>query len=69
MFKNLVGKKNFSIDRLATLCHVAEAGSIGSATGDNPNQQSQYSRQLAELEGEPVDEKDGIFEKVRDFFH
>lgn len=50
MFKNLVSKKNFSIDRLATLCHIAEAGSIGTATGDDANRQSQYSRQIAELE-------------------
>ena len=49
MFENLIGKKNFSLDRLATLCHVAEAGSIGAATGDNANQQSQYSRQISEL--------------------
>ena len=50
MFDNLVGRKNFSIDRLATLCHIAEAGSIGAATGGNANQQSQYSRQISELE-------------------
>ncbi|MDC0259209.1 LysR family transcriptional regulator [Verrucomicrobiales bacterium] len=49
MFNNLVGKKNFSLDRLATLCQVAEAGSIGAATGDNANRQSQYSRQIKEL--------------------
>lgn len=50
MFRNLVGKKNLSIDRLATLCHIAEAGSIGAATGDNANRQSLYSRQVGELE-------------------
>ena len=33
------------------------------------DEQRELFRQLAELEGEPVDEKDGIFEKVRDFFH
>ncbi|MCB1078237.1 MAG: LysR family transcriptional regulator [Verrucomicrobiae bacterium] len=50
MFQNLIGKKNFSLDRLATLCHVAEAGSIAAATGDNANKQSLYSRQIKELE-------------------
>jgi len=50
MFESLVGKKNFSIDRLATLCHIAKAGSIGAATGNNPNKQSLYSRQIKELE-------------------
>jgi len=50
MFENLVGKKNFSIDRLSTFCHIAEAGSIGAATGDNANRQSLYSRQVGELE-------------------
>jgi DNA-binding transcriptional LysR family regulator len=49
MFENLIGKKNFSLDRLATLCEVAEAGSIGAATGGNANQQSQFSRQISEL--------------------
>ena len=50
MFESLIGKKNFSIDRLATLCHIAKAGSIGAATGNNPNKQSLYSRQIKELE-------------------
>lgn len=50
MFKNLVGRKNLSLDRLATLCHVAEAGSIGAAAGEDASRQSQYSRQIAELE-------------------
>ena len=49
MFENLSAKKNFSIDRLVTLCHVAEAGSIRAATGDNSIKQSQYSRQISEL--------------------
>lgn len=50
MYKNLTGKKNFSIDRLATLSHIAESGSISAATGDDSNRQSLYSRQIAELE-------------------
>lgn len=50
MFENLVGKKHFSVDRLAALCHVAEVGSISAATGDNASKQSLYSRQIGELE-------------------
>lgn len=50
MFKNLIGKKNLSIDRLASLCHIAEAGSISAATGDDANRQSLFSRQIKELQ-------------------
>lgn len=50
MFENLVGKKNLSMDRLATLCLVDEVGSIGKAAGGDANRQSQFSRQIAELE-------------------
>jgi DNA-binding transcriptional LysR family regulator len=39
-----------SIDRLHTLCAVVEAGTIVSAAGPDPNRQSQFSRQLKELE-------------------
>jgi DNA-binding transcriptional LysR family regulator len=51
MFEKLIGQKGLSLDRLATLCHIAEAGSIGVATGDNSNRQTLYSRQIKELEG------------------
>lgn len=51
MFEKLIGQKGLSLDRLATLCHIAEAGSIGAATGDNSNRQTLYSRQVKELEG------------------
>ena len=51
MFEKLIGQKGLSLDRLATLCHIAEAGSIGAATGDNSNRQTLYSRQIKELEG------------------
>lgn len=50
MFENLVAKRNLSIDRLATLCLIARSGSIGAAAGSNANRQSQFSRQIAELE-------------------
>jgi len=39
-----------SIDRLNTLCAVVEAGAIATAAGPDPNRQSQFSRQLKELE-------------------
>ena len=39
-----------SIDRLHTLCAVVEAGTIVAAAGPEPNRQSQFSRQLKELE-------------------
>ena len=39
-----------SIDRLLTLCAVVDAGTIVLAAGPDPNRQSQFSRQLKELE-------------------
>jgi DNA-binding transcriptional LysR family regulator len=39
-----------SIDRLYTLCAVVEAGSIVAAAGPDVNRQSQFSRQLKDLE-------------------
>lgn len=39
-----------SVERLQTLCAVVEAGSIAAAAGPDPNRQSQFSRQLKELE-------------------
>src|SRR5579859_2984632 len=39
-----------SIDRLNTLCAVVEAGTIAAAAGSDLNRQSQYSRQLTQLE-------------------
>lgn len=39
-----------SLERLGTLCRVAEAGSIVGAAGGDPNKQSQFSRQIKDLE-------------------
>src|SRR5271170_4549141 len=39
-----------SIDRLNTLCVVVEAGTIAAAAGPDLNRQSQFSKQLKELE-------------------
>lgn len=43
--------KGLSLDRLETLSRIVSRGSIAQASGGNPNKQSQFSRQLAELEG------------------
>ena len=42
--------KGISIDRLRSFCAVVEHGSITSAVGDDPVRQSQFSRQIKELE-------------------
>ena len=39
-----------SVERLKTFCLVAEEGSIVGAARDDPTRQSQYSRQIKELE-------------------
>ncbi len=43
-------QKGLSLDRLQTLCLVAEKGGVMAAAGGNANRQSLYSRQLRELE-------------------
>ena len=50
MFDELFGKSGLSLDRLQTLCEVAEKGSIGEATKGDSNRQTQFSRQIGELE-------------------
>jgi DNA-binding transcriptional LysR family regulator len=47
---NLDTLKGLSIERLQTLCLVAERGGITKAAKGNPNRQSLYSRQIKELE-------------------
>jgi len=42
--------KGLSLDRLETLSRIVSQGSIAQASGGNPNKQSQFSRQVAELE-------------------
>jgi len=42
--------KGLSLDRLETLSRIVSRGSIAQASGGNPNKQSQFSRQVAELE-------------------
>jgi DNA-binding transcriptional LysR family regulator len=50
MFDELFEKSGLSLDRLLTLCEVAEKGSIGEATKGDSNRQTQFSRQISELE-------------------
>ena len=50
MFKHLANQSGVSLERLASLCEVAEAGSIGQASRGDVNRQSLLSRQIAELE-------------------
>lgn len=50
MFDELFGKSGLSLERLQTLCEVAEKGSIGEATKGDSNRQTQFSRQIGELE-------------------
>ena len=50
MFERLFSRRGLSLDRLRVLCEVAEAGSIVRAAGSDPVRQSQFSRQLKQLE-------------------
>jgi DNA-binding transcriptional LysR family regulator len=54
--------KNLSLDRLKTLVLVVRAGSIAAAAVGDPARQSQFSRQIKELEetvGRPLMKRDG----------
>ena len=50
MFENLFSEHGLSLERLRTLQLVSEAGSIAAAARGDTTRQSQYSRQLKELE-------------------
>ena len=50
MFTKLFAQSGLSLDRLRALVEVGAAGSIVSAAGGDPARQSQYSRQIKELE-------------------
>jgi DNA-binding transcriptional LysR family regulator len=50
MFAKLFAESGLSLDRLRTLLEVGSAGSIVKASGGDPVRQSQYSRQVKELE-------------------
>ena len=50
MFENLFANSGLSLERLKTFREIVAAGGITAAAKDDPNRQSQYSRQLKELE-------------------
>jgi DNA-binding transcriptional LysR family regulator len=50
MFEKLFAESGISLDRLRALLEVAAAGSIVKAASADPVRQSQYSRQIKELE-------------------
>ncbi len=50
MFENLFAQSGLSLERLRAFWEIVTAGGITSAAHDDSNRQSQYSRQLKELE-------------------
>src|SRR5438876_8623230 len=50
MFENLSAQSGLSLERLKTFREIVAAGGITAAAGDDSNRQSQFSRQLKELE-------------------
>lgn len=50
MYQELFAHAGLSLERLRTLCEVAEAGGISKAAQGDPTRQSQFSRQVRELE-------------------
>jgi DNA-binding transcriptional LysR family regulator len=50
MFRELFQQSGLSLERLHTFCLVAGAGSVTRAAAGDPNAQSQFSRQIKELE-------------------
>ncbi len=50
MFENLFANSGLSLERLKTFREIVAAGGITAAAGEDSNRQSQFSRQLKELE-------------------
>jgi DNA-binding transcriptional LysR family regulator len=50
MFNRLFSKSGLSLERLRTFCEVADAGSMAKAANADVVRQSQFSRQIKELE-------------------
>lgn len=50
MNRTLFSKSGLSLDRLNSFCRVAETESFTQAAGGDPNRQTQYSRQIKDLE-------------------
>jgi DNA-binding transcriptional LysR family regulator len=50
MYEELFSRSGLSLERLKTLCEIADRGGISKAADGDPVKQSQFSRQLKELE-------------------
>jgi DNA-binding transcriptional LysR family regulator len=50
MYEELFSRSGLSLERLKTLCEIADRGGISKAAEGDPVRQSQFSRQLRELE-------------------
>lgn len=50
MFEKLFSKSGLSLERLRSLCEIAEVKGMSEAARGSPSKQSQYSKQLKELE-------------------
>jgi len=50
MYDQLFSKRGLSLERLKSLCDIAQAGGMSKAAGDQPTRQGQLSRQMKELE-------------------
>ena len=50
MFEDLFAMSGLSLERLKSFADIVAAGGISAAAGDDSNRQSQFSRQLKELE-------------------
>lgn len=50
MYQELFARRGLSLERLHSFLNVADAGSIAKAAGSDPVRQSQFSRQIGELE-------------------
>lgn len=50
MYEKLFAKAGLSLDRLRSFRQIVQAGGISNAANGDPNRQSQFSRQLRELE-------------------
>jgi DNA-binding transcriptional LysR family regulator len=50
MAENALSLSGLSIERLRSFCQIVDAGSVVAAAGRNPTKQSQFSRQIRDLE-------------------
>ena len=65
----LISRSGISLERLRVFLQIADAGSMAEAAPDDPVRQSQFSRQLKELEsafGAPLTRRDGRRVRLND---